>query len=53
MKDLEHLTVVQEGPVATVTLNRPQRRNALSLSLMRELIRLLALLQTRRCGHRR
>lgn len=27
-----------EGPVAVVTLNRPQRRNALSLELMRELI---------------
>jgi len=27
-----------EGPIAVVTLNRPQRRNALSLELMRELI---------------
>ena len=37
MDALEHLTLVLDGPVATVTLNRPQRRNALSLSLMREL----------------
>jgi len=27
-----------EGPVAIVTLNRPERRNALSLAMMRELI---------------
>src|SRR5260370_25987061 len=27
-----------EGPIAIVTLNRPQRRNALSLELMTELI---------------
>jgi enoyl-CoA hydratase/carnithine racemase len=26
------------GPIATITLNRPERRNALSLDLMRELI---------------
>src|SRR5271157_2828310 len=30
-----------EGPVALVTLNRPQRRNALSLELMTELIECL------------
>ena len=29
----------QHGPIAIVTLNRPERRNALSLDLMRELIR--------------
>jgi len=33
-----NLLVAREGPVAVVTLNRPQRRNALSLELMRELI---------------
>jgi len=33
-----NLTVAYEGPVAVVTLNRPQRRNALSLELMLELI---------------
>lgn len=30
-----------DGPIALVTLNRPQRRNALSLELMQELIRCL------------
>jgi len=33
------LTVAREGYLAVVTLNRPQRRNALSLELMQELIR--------------
>src|SRR4051794_38067748 len=32
------VTVVKEGPVAIVTLNRPERRNALSLELMQELL---------------
>lgn len=31
-----------DGPIAVVTLNRPQRRNALSLDLMREVIDCLA-----------
>jgi len=35
------LTVAREGYLAVVTLNRPQRRNALSLELMQELIRCL------------
>ncbi len=34
----EHLLVQTDGSVAVVTLNRPNRRNALSLALMRELI---------------
>ena len=37
----EHISMGQEGPLAVVTLNRPQRRNALSLELMLELIRSL------------
>jgi enoyl-CoA hydratase/carnithine racemase len=37
----EHICVTHEPPVALVTLNRPQRRNALSLELMLELIRCL------------
>ena len=37
MPPFEYLTLTQEGPLATVTLNRPQRRNALSLALMGEL----------------
>jgi len=35
---LENALVTQEGPVAVITLNRPERRNALSLGLMRELL---------------
>jgi len=38
----ENLTFETEGPVAVVTLNRPARRNALSLALMRELLECLA-----------
>src|SRR5260370_41966019 len=34
----ENICLATEGNVAIVTLNRPQRRNALSLSLMQELI---------------
>jgi enoyl-CoA hydratase/carnithine racemase len=34
----QHICGQQEGPCAVVTLNRPQRRNALSLELMLELI---------------
>ena len=33
-----NLCVENEGPATVVTLNRPQRRNALSLELMLELI---------------
>jgi enoyl-CoA hydratase/carnithine racemase len=35
---MEHLLVERSGEFATVTMNRPQRRNALSLDHMRELI---------------
>jgi enoyl-CoA hydratase/carnithine racemase len=34
---VEHVTLVREGPLATVTLNRPERRNALSDPLLLEL----------------
>ena len=34
----EHLLVETEAPAARVTLNRPEKRNALSLELMEELI---------------
>jgi enoyl-CoA hydratase/carnithine racemase len=34
----QHILFAADGPIAVVTLNRPQRRNALSLELMRELI---------------
>ncbi len=34
----ENLLFESEGPIAVITLNRPQRRNALSLEMMQELI---------------
>jgi len=37
-RNYEWLTMEGDGPVVTITLNRPQRRNALSLGLMRELL---------------
>lgn len=37
----QNLTFAREGHFAVVTLNRPQRRNALSLELMTELVRCL------------
>lgn len=33
----QHVLVTVDGPFTTITLNRPERRNALSLELMREL----------------
>jgi enoyl-CoA hydratase/carnithine racemase len=36
--DFEHICVSRTGDFATITMNRPQRRNALSLAHMRELI---------------
>jgi len=36
--EFEHILVERSGEFATVTMNRPQRRNALSLLHMRELI---------------
>lgn len=38
----EHILVAQAGPVVTVTMNRPERRNALSLAHMEELTHCLA-----------
>ena len=34
----DHILVERSGEFATITMNRPQRRNALSLEHMRELI---------------
>jgi enoyl-CoA hydratase/carnithine racemase len=36
--EFEHILVQRSGAFATITMNRPQRRNALSLAHMRELI---------------
>jgi enoyl-CoA hydratase/carnithine racemase len=33
----QHLLVKREGPITTITLNRPEKRNALSLEVMLEL----------------
>ena len=38
MKHYEYLLVEGDAPIAIVTMNRPERRNALSLALMEELI---------------
>src|SRR5579884_2077892 len=35
--EFEHLVVKEQGETTELTLNRPDRRNALSLDLMREL----------------
>ena len=44
----EHILFATEGEIALVTLNRPQRRNALSLALMQELIDCLSVIGGRR-----
>ena len=38
MKHYEYLLVESNAPIAIITMNRPDRRNALSLALMEELI---------------
>ena len=37
----EHLLVTVEGPITTITLNRPEKRNALAVEVMLELKRVL------------
>ena len=44
----EHISFASEGNIALVTLNRPNRRNALSLALMQELIDCLNEIEGRR-----
>src|SRR4051794_41763188 len=39
--DAGHVLVREDGPTATITLNRPDKRNALSLEVMEELIAVL------------
>ena len=41
MSTWQHVLVAEVGPITRMTLNRPDRRNALSLDLMRELQRAL------------
>lgn len=38
MKEYEYLLIEADAPIAIITMNRPDRRNALSLALMEELI---------------
>jgi enoyl-CoA hydratase/carnithine racemase len=45
--EFENLIVKAEGPVVRITLNRPERRNALSLALMDELITALRAVEGR------
>jgi len=47
----ENILFATEGSIAVVTLNRPQRRNALSIELMRELIDCLNEIEVRRDVH--
>ena len=44
----ENICFESDGNIALVTLNRPQRRNALSLALMQELIACLGEIGSRR-----
>ena len=37
----EHLLISNEGPITTITLNRPDKRNALAMNVMLELTRAL------------
>jgi enoyl-CoA hydratase/carnithine racemase len=45
--DYRNLLVTQDGPAARIVLNRPEKRNALSLELMEEMVALLRDLSTR------
>ncbi|MGH2819350.1 MAG: enoyl-CoA hydratase [Actinomycetota bacterium] len=45
--EFSNILVKEEQPAARITLNRPEKRNALSLALMREVIEALELLRTR------
>jgi enoyl-CoA hydratase/carnithine racemase len=45
MKSYEYLLVEADAPIAIITMNRPERRNALSLELMEELIDCLSALK--------
>ena len=50
--ELEQVDVVSDGPVTRVVLDRPERRNALSLDLMREVIAVLERASRRLRGRR-
>lgn len=47
----QHLLVTTDGPITTLTLNRPEKRNALALGVMQELTQALhAIAQTEALG---
>jgi enoyl-CoA hydratase/carnithine racemase len=41
MDDLQHVVVKRDGDITTVTLDRPEKRNALAVGVMEELTRVL------------
>jgi enoyl-CoA hydratase/carnithine racemase len=41
MDDLQHLAVKRDGDITTVTLDRPEKRNALAIDVMREVTAVL------------
>src|SRR5687767_9378400 len=41
MDDLQHLAVKRDGDITTVTLDRPEKRNALAADVMREVTAVL------------
>ena len=41
LTDFEHVLVHRTAPAARIVLNRPEKRNALSLALMHEVIQAL------------
>ena len=43
-RTLEHVEIERDGEIAAISMNRPEKRNALSLQMMRELDDALALL---------
>ena len=43
--DFQHLRYGENGPIARITLDRPEKRNALSIALSDELIGAIALVQ--------
>src|SRR5688572_12135981 len=48
MNTYQHILFEQEGPIAYITLNRPAKRNALSIEHMQELIGCLKAIGQRR-----
>ena len=47
MDAFETITCTVEGPVATITLNRPEARNAMNLAMVEELLRCVTMLRDR------